>query len=217
MRLLVSAATLVIFAGFLLCHQQLVLSEQSNKLSLGKFLVATQKLNDPRFSERVVLVIHYDETGTVGLTINHPTKVTLGNAFPDRKMVKRKSDLVFIGGPVDLKQVFWLIRLHSTPQDQRQVPDLAKVFGDVYVGSGDQSLETMLQDVKPYEDLRVYIGYAGWAAGQLEFEINTGHWLIWDADSTLIFKTDPEQVWPEMIRRSSVLQVKIPGLQQPTQ
>jgi putative transcriptional regulator len=171
---LVSLAAFLILAGLLLGHQQLLLSEQSSKPSLGKFLVATQKLGDPRFSERVVLIIHFDETGTVGLTINHPTKVALGSAFPDRKMIKRKNDLVYIGGPVDLKQVFWLIHLNATPQDQRQVPDLAKVFGDVYIGSGDQSLETMLQDVKPYEELRVYIGYAGWAPGQLEFEINTG-------------------------------------------
>lgn len=181
-------------------------AETPGSLSKGKFLVATRLLNDPRFREKVVFVVQYGETsGSLGLILNYPTKVNLVDAFPERKMLKRKSQPVYVGGPVDLKQVFSLIRLRGSADD-RTLPEVQKIFGDVYLGSGIETVEALVEELKPYEDLRVYIGYAGWAPGQLEFEMKTGHWLVWNADPSMIFSSRPSEVWPEMLRRSSVLE-----------
>lgn len=183
-------------------------SDSPGSLSQGKFLVATRLLNDPRFREKVVFLLQYKDTsGSLGLILNYPTKVTLSDAFPKQKMAKRKSQAVYVGGPVDVKQVFSLIRLRGSAED-RTLPELQKISGDVYLGSGVETVEALVEELKPYEDLRVYIGYAGWAPGQLEFEMKTGHWLVWTADAAMIFSSDPSRVWPEMLRRSSVVEAR---------
>jgi putative transcriptional regulator len=183
-------------------------SENPAALAKGKFIISTPQLNDPRFREKVVLLLQYGEkSGSLGLILNYPTKVNLSDAFPKRNLFKRKSQQVYIGGPVGMKQVFSLIRLRGSTED-REMPELQKVFGDVYLTSGEENLETVVEKLKPYEELRVYIGYAGWAAGQLEFEMKTGHWLVWNADPAMIFNTNPAEVWPEMLRRSSVIEAE---------
>ena len=192
--------------AFQRAHGVAFLSRHHLEPSQGRFLVATRTLIDPRFREKVVLLVHHDEQAVVGLIINHPTKVPLSHAFPDRKMTKRKEESVHIGGPVNLKQVFWLIRMSNSLEDERGMPKMRKVFSNIYLGSHEERLETAIEELKPYEDLRVYMGYAGWTVNQLQNEIDSGHWLVWDADPALIFDFDSSKVWQEMIRRTTVMQ-----------
>jgi len=170
------------------------------ELEAGKFLIASNLLGDPRFMQTVVLLIRYDRSGSMGLIINHPTDITLSEAFPDLATGKKGSDLVFIGGPVGISRMFLLLRTRTQPDESLHV------FGNGYFSISKAVLEDRMKNPAAQEKLRAYAGYSGWAPGQLEAEIQAGHWLVWHGDPEMIFEHDPTEVWKEMIRRSSLLQ-----------
>ena len=169
-------------------------------LADGKFLVATAQLIDPRFTQTVVLLIRYNKEGALGLIINRPTKANLSDALPGLPILKRVQETLFLGGPVDLSRMFLLLLSSEQPKES------LRVFGHVYISSSKEVLQERIPKLGGKEKMRVYAGYAGWGAGQLETEIQQGHWNVWHADAEIIFNTPAKEVWPEMIRRSTVLQ-----------
>ncbi len=172
-------------------------------LTDGKFLVATRKLIDPRFTQTVVLLIRYNKEGAMGLIINRPTKANLSEALPELPILKRFKETLFLGGPVDLSGMFVLLLTSEQPKAA------LRVFGHVYLSSSKEVLQERIPRLGGKEKLRVYAGYSGWGAGQLEGEIQQGHWNVWHADAEVIFNMPAKDVWPEMIRRSTVLQAVI--------
>jgi putative transcriptional regulator len=196
----VSLFTGVSFAGE---TDSLRYSPANLDLSDGKFLVATRQLIDPRFTQTVVLLIRYNKEGALGLIINRPTKANLSDALPDLPNIKSVKETLFLGGPVDLSRMFLLLLSSEPPKES------IRVFGHVYVSSSKEVLQERIPIQSAKEKLRVYAGYAGWGAGQLESEIQQGHWNVWHADAEIIFNTPAKDVWPEMIRRSTVLEAVI--------
>lgn len=176
--------------------------EFDTKLSKGKFLVASRKLGDPRFQETVVLLISYDRNGAAGLIINRPIKMSLSDAFPDSRIFKKRKETVYFGGPVELDRLLFLIRSPGRPEES------AHVLGSVYVSSSRPVLDRLIGKPKTGEHVRVYAGYAGWAAGQLDAEVARGDWHVIQADAKAIFDKKSDKIWPELIRRGSELQVR---------
>jgi len=172
------------------------------QLAKGKFLVASRNIKDPRFMETVILLIQYDLTGTIGLVINRPTEVKLSAVFPEIKGLQQRADSLYGGGPVARDRIFLLIRSRSPIDGSHQV------FGDVYVGTNMAALGRMVEGSGKGKRFRVYAGYAGWVPGQLEREVSRGDWHVLQADAETIFDKAPSEIWPELIRRSSVLHVK---------
>jgi putative transcriptional regulator len=134
----------------------------------------------------------------MGLMLNFPTKIALQKAFPDVPGLAKRPDSVFIGGPVNPKKMHFLFR--------KFLPKIEAihVFGDVYLSSGNQSLQQFVE-AGPRNPIRVYAGYAGWSAGQLDREVETGHWNILPADVDIIFHKDPARIWEDLIDRSDTV------------
>jgi putative transcriptional regulator len=172
------------------------------KLSKGNFLVASRKLGDPRFQETVVLLISYDRNGAAGVIINRPIKMSLSDVFPDSRVFKKRKETVYFGGPVELDRLLFLIRSPGRPEES------VHVFGSVYVSSSRPVLDRLIGKPRTGEHVRVYAGYAGWAAGQLDAEVARGDWHVIQADAKTIFDKKSEKIWPELIRRGSELQVR---------
>lgn len=172
------------------------------ELSKGKFLIASRKLGDPRFQETVILLVSYDKRGAAGLVINRPVRMSLSDAFPDSPMLRKNNDTVYFGGPVELDRLLFLIRSPGRPEKS------GHVFDGVYVSSSRPVLDRLIGKPKTGERVRVYAGYAGWAAGQLEGEVSRGDWHVVQADAKTIFDKKSEKIWPELIRRGSELQVR---------
>ncbi len=168
----------------------------------GKFLVASRTLADPRFQETVVLLIGYDSGGATGLIINRPTKVSLAEMLPSVPGLKKRADVVYYGGPVELNRMLMLIRSGEKPEESDHV------FGDVYVSGSRNTLERMIGSHKTAKQFRMYAGYAGWLPGQLDSEILRGNWLIVGADADSIFKKKSSEIWREFIRRGSAIEVR---------
>jgi putative transcriptional regulator len=161
----------------------------------GVLLVASPSLDDPNFRQAVVLVVEHGSEGTLGLILNRSTNVLLSEALPDITVLKGTSYRLFAGGPVEPTRLLLLSRLKEPPADARSV------FDGVYVGGTPRVLERIIRQAEPTETFRAFAGYAGWAPGQLAFEMLQGSWAVLPPDSFNIFDKDPATLWPDSLSR----------------
>ena len=174
-------------------------STQVKDLGVGKLLVSARDLSDPNFAESVVLLIQYDEQGTVGLMINHPTREPVSRVIQDLDTGTHGSDPIYIGGPVEMDAVLALLRSRKKPEEA------TAVLNEVYLVSSKRLLEKTLTVGSSASDLRLYLGYCGWAGGQLENEVRQGGWWIFDANVGVVFDPHPGSVWSRLIARTERL------------
>jgi putative transcriptional regulator len=153
-------------------------------------LIARAKLPDSNFADSVVLVMNNLGPGPVGVIINRPTKLPLSRLFPDLKRLSPHEDKVYFGGPVDFGSVWFLFRAATPPRHA------IRACEGVYFSSNRQLLLQLLGRDKPMDGLRIFIGYSGWAPGQLEAEIAKGDWTLKRAESDTIFNGKSEHPWP---------------------
>jgi putative transcriptional regulator len=166
------------------------------------FLVAKPQLADPNFGQSVVLLTQFGRLGSMGVIVNRPTGLALSRVFTDVKRLAQTDDRFFFGGPVSRDVVLFVFRAPEQPDEAFEVLE------GVYISSDRELLKGMLGRDKPPEALRVFMGYAGWAAGQLEAEISRGDWDLVQADAKTIFAKKPEALWPELNRRASETTVR---------
>ena len=162
-------------------------------LKKGVLLVAHPSLMDPNFQQTVVLVCEHGADGTLGVIINRPTAVPLSEALPSVSVLKGTSYVLFAGGPVQPDGILMLFRVVEVPDQLR------KVLDRVYLGLSREVLERVITKPNPTETFRAYAGYAGWAPGQVEFEMAMGSWAVVSADPSSIFDKAPETLWEEMV------------------
>ena len=172
-------------------------STSPEDLAGGKLLVASRDLSDPNFAKSVVLLVKYDDDGVLGLIINRRSKVAISHVLDDLAGAKERTDLVYSGGPVQSDQVMALLRAHSKPDDSDHV------VGDVYLVPSKDALEKALSSAAE-SSLRVYVGYAGWSVGQLEHEVDLGAWYIFRGDPATVFDSEPDSIWPRLIRQTEL-------------
>jgi len=167
------------------------------ELGVGKLLVAGRGLGDPHFARTVVLLVHYDEDGVVGLVLNRRTDVPLSQVL-DLKAAKDRSDPVFVGGPMEPSAAFALF------QSPTKVEKAEKVFGGVYLITDKSAFEKTISAQPTPDVFHVYLGYAGWTQDQLRNEVQLGAWFVFQADSATVFNSDPESLWLEMIKNTEL-------------
>jgi putative transcriptional regulator len=165
-----------------------------SQLAKGKFLVASRSLQDPNFAETVILLVDYDRDGALGVVVNRPTDVALIEALPEVRELRRRKDVIYLGGPVARDRMLLLVRTREQPPQSRRVFD--RVFA-----SG--SLDALRKSMARGDSIRAYAGYTGWGPGQLDLEVGRGDWLIGPADSNAVFAERPTTVWDTLIERYS--------------
>ncbi len=164
-------------------------------LGVGKLLVASRGLGDPNFGGTVLLLVHYDEKGVLGLVLNQRTDVPLSRVL-DLKVAKDRSDPVYVGGPLETSNVFALF------QSSTQIKKAENIFGEVYLIS-DKSLFKQTLSARPDPHVfHVYLGYAGWTQDQLRTEVQLGAWFVFPADTATVFSADPDSLWLQMIQKT---------------
>ncbi|CAB4734077.1 unannotated protein [freshwater metagenome] len=159
----------------------------------GRLLVAGPTLRDPNFFRTVVLMLEHDEDGALGLVLNRPTDYPIASALPPWAGAVSEPDVVFVGGPVAPETALALGRLRAGATD---VPGWLRLFGSV--GVVDLEATPLLCDVR---DMRIFAGYAGWSAGQVEGELAEDAWLVLDAATTDTTTTTPDELWSAVLRR----------------
>ena len=173
---------------------------QPSTPAAGRFLIADRELGDPNFSETVILLISYSaDDGAMGLVVNRRTDVSIARVLRELKEAKGRSDPVYVGGPVEPGGVLALFKTASKPEDAK------RVFADVYLISSRDLLQKTLATTSADANLfHVYLGYSGWGPGQLEHEMGLGAWHVLPADVEMVFHSEPETVWPRLIRRTEL-------------
>jgi putative transcriptional regulator len=161
----------------------------------GVLLVAGTQIRDPRFMESVILLISAGPGGSMGLILNKPTATKVSSRFGGTGSMSQGAPL-FFGGPVAGHELLMLRRADRAPADWAAVVDR------VFVTNSRMAMMDTLMTARTAEEFRVYTGYAGWAAGQLEWEIGRGDWYLLPADEALIFRRDMTKLWPELFRKS---------------
>jgi putative transcriptional regulator len=161
----------------------------------GVLLVATPQLIDPNFSESVVLLLDADENGALGVVLNRPSAVPVAEVLEAWADVVAEPEVLFRGGPVSTEGALAVGRL--------RVSDDAPVgFRGVVDDLGVIDLDTPVELVDGSLDgLRIYAGYAGWGAGQLEGEIEEGSWYVVPSAPPDCFRDDPDGLWRDVMRR----------------
>ena len=142
------------------------------------------------FANTVVLLLHYDETGAFGLVVNRPTDVQPVEVLGEDEAIAGYQGTLFWGGPVHMNSLRAL-QLTDSPYGEAE-----KIIESVYLVSYEAALE---EDPADMSRLRLFIGYAGWAPGQLDSELARGSWRVLPASSELVFDEDPGTLWNRLI------------------
>ena len=164
------------------------------ELGKGKLLVAARQLADPNFAQSVVLLLGYGRLGALGVIINRPTAVQLSEVVPESLRVTPQAGVVYGGGPVAPSVMLLLFRAEQPPDES------LPVFADVYLSGSPSVVEDELARGGTF---RMYAGHAGWAPGQLDGEVERGDWHIVAADIDAVFHRPAEDLWSELIQRTT--------------
>jgi putative transcriptional regulator len=160
----------------------------------GVFLVAKPSIDGGPFYHSVVLLLAHGDDGTLGVIINRMTEVPLSGVMKD--MEEGDVDpLLHFGGPVGLDGLLFVFRSKDPPEPAE---GLKGVMGDVFFSGDRKLLEKLLKKKDAPERLKVYVGHAGWAPGQLDGEILRGDWTVVRADAFTLFQKSPDAIWPEL-------------------
>jgi len=158
----------------------------------GFFLVASEEIKDPRFREAVILVTPHHRGEVVGVVVNKPTETAVSKLFPQSELKDEHSRQLYFGGPVSGQSLLFLIRSKKQPKAS------LRIFNDVFLSADRKVLEQVLHHPRPFAGLRVFSGYAGWKPGQLEAEVKKGNWLLREADTEILFNTEPGLIWRKL-------------------
>lgn len=158
----------------------------------GRLLVATPAIESGPFLRSVVFLLDHDVDGALGVIVNRPLDSEVDDVLPDWAGLVNAPVCLFDGGPVAMDSALALgVIADVAPRGWRQMSGR--------VGLVD--LEGPLPGEGEFTGLRVFAGYAGWGADQLEAELEEGAWLVVDALDADLISPQPETLWREVLRR----------------
>jgi putative transcriptional regulator len=158
----------------------------------GQLLLASPSLRDPNFERTVVLIGMHNPDGAMGVVLNRPSEMSVGEAAPRLQGTVDGSDRVYEGGPVQPSSVVFLAEFLD--------PTLAGllVFGRI----GFPAPEAEIEELERATDrVRVFAGFAGWGEGQLDAEMQEHDWISQPATPEDVFTDEPEQLWSSVLTR----------------
>lgn len=172
------------------------------------FLIAMPQIVDPFFRRSVVLIIEHHEGGTVGFIVNRETEVAvpplvheLGAEWGGNQDAK-----AFFGGPVST-HVGSIV--FAPERGFESEPTVVTAAPGVMLSQDIEFLRSVAG--APPQDLRLFVGFAGWSPGQLEAEIERNDWIVAPFDARFVFSPDPESVWEGALESIGVRPESLPS------
>lgn len=174
----------------------------SNQVSLTHhFLIAMPAMADPNFSRTLTYICEHNAEGALGVIVNRPMDMSLATLFDRVNIALDAGETgghfsrqpVYFGGPVQTDRGFVLHR----PSGEWQ--STLKVSHDMALTSSRDILQNMSEKREPHEVL-ITLGYSGWSAGQLEWELSQNAWLTVAAEPQIIFGMAPEDRLPAAMK-----------------
>lgn len=165
----------------------------------GLLLVARPNMEDSNFNETVVVVTQDMNGAALGVIINRPTTQSLAALLPNNEKLKRFTDPLHFGGPVEEGGLFALYQVDGPGQGDIKLGQAYALLPGINLALHPEAVEALME--KPPEKIRFYSGYSGWAPGQLRTEIDRGGWFVMDADAATLFRADTSKLWAELVSR----------------
>ncbi len=158
----------------------------------GRLLIASPALVDPNFARTVVLITEHGPEGAMGVVLNRPSEIEVGDVAPELAAVVVDGEPVFIGGPVQPQALVVLAEFN----------DLDAAAWIIAEDVGFVAAETEYDDLtEVVRRGRVYAGYSGWEAGQLEGELAEEAWIVEPPMPAELFPNDPLALWHDVLAR----------------
>lgn len=162
------------------------------KAEKGKLLVSEPFMMDPSFKRTVVLLAEHQTEGSIGFVLNRTYPMTSMELIPE---ILESDFPLYSGGPVDADT------LHFIHRRKDCIPQSSEIAPGVYWGGSIEQVNSCLnKGLAEMTDFRFFVGYSGWAPGQLADEISTKAWWTREACPALIFETAPEELWEVAVK-----------------
>lgn len=158
----------------------LVSTSSAMELETGLLLIAEEEMKDPRFRNHTVLLLQHDARGSVGLILDRESRLPLTGVLGEDSPLVGDKKLAY-GGPVEPKTLLTLVKVKKHPPEPSD-----HVMQNLYVTSAFV-LEDWPDFAEQVIDYRVFAGYAGWAQGQLQAEVEQGGWQLRKAEMEKVF------------------------------
>lgn len=142
---------------------------------------------DPYFKRAAVLLCEHHEQGSLGFILNKSIDMGINDLMADFPSMDSE---VYYGGPVQTDTLHYVHNIGDLLEDSVKVGD------GIWWGGDFEKLKFLITSdlIKP-NNIRFFVGYSGWSAGQLTDELESGSWLLADSDANYIFKTKPTELW----------------------
>lgn len=153
----------------------------------GRILVAEPFLQDNYFKRSIVLLTEHSEEGSVGFVLNKPIEIKVNEVMNGFPVIDAE---VSIGGPVSTNTVHYIHTLGEA------VPNAVHVFENIFWGGDFEFIKGLIQtgELKP-DQIKFFLGYSGWHAGQLENELEQNSWLITEIKAQVIMQSSNANIW----------------------
>lgn len=158
----------------------------------GSLLLANPFLLDPHFKRAVVLLTQHSGEGTVGFILNKPFNIPLTqmtDAFYDMEAP------LFFGGPVRLDTLHFIHKIGTALTDSQPVKNRTYWGGEI-----EALKELILLGLLKTEDIRFFIGYSGWGAGQLAEELEQKSWIVVPYTDEWVWQLPNDNLWRDILK-----------------
>lgn len=162
------------------------------RLKPGIFLYASPQTTDSNFAETVVLLVEYGPKGAMGLVIDQLTEAIAEDILKDASSLRGLP--VNWGGPVQPETILGIVKT------SRPSAGATRLLDDVFLTGRREDLEAAARGGKARERVRLYSGYTGWGAGQLESEFARQGWVLGPGSAEAVFSAEPRKLWPRVFR-----------------
>jgi putative transcriptional regulator len=163
-----------------------------NSVHTGSLLVAEPFMQDPNFRRAVIMVTdHTDDEGTVGFILNKPLTVKIGDLVEDFPEI---DSLAHYGGPVSTNTIHYIHNVGMMLDGSTEIGP-----GVYWGGEFDKLKFLIIQELIKRDNIRFFVGYAGWSPGQLITELETGSWFISESHANYLFKSKPTRLWNQVM------------------
>ena len=157
-------------------------------------LVAQRKLESPIYSSTVLLVKPIANGAHIGFIVNKPTRMKLGELFPEHEPSRKVADPLFLGGPADLNTVFALVERHGAAGD-----GALQITPDLFLAAEAKAVDHIIE--AEAEHARFFVGLVVWRPGELDEEMRQGLWFVDNPDAKLVLEKKPDRLWESLVRR----------------
>lgn len=161
------------------------------KLNKGDLLVSQPFMMDGNFRRTVIYLAEYNDEGALGFILNRPLDYRADELIAD---FPEFEDAAYFGGPVSTNTIHYIHKAGDL------LDDSVEVNSGIYWGGNYEKLKVLIENklILP-GDIKFYVGYSGWTAGQLEDELVHGSWIVAPSDANYIFNVNENDLWSKVL------------------